>query len=295
MQSEFRSWSDVRVFLAVYREGSTLAASRKLGIAQPTVARRIDVLENETGLTLFERDTRGFKPTKCATDLYSAAVAMEASAGQFWETSQGLSKPQPIRITSPDAWSESRLDIFSRFLAANPGVRIEFVHSIRLLNLLNGEADIAIRVSNDQPDEALICRKIGTEHMALYGGRRYADKFGLPKSMNDFEGHQFVTFEHEGVTDVLHNWLMRHVSNDQIVSSFSELDLMYASIKSGLGLGLVHSRFGDTEDGLIRCFGNIEELARPVRMLVAPDAYRRTEVRAFTKYFAPRFAAWFDD
>ncbi|MBT8425437.1 MAG: LysR family transcriptional regulator, partial [Silicimonas sp.] len=52
MKSEFRNWSDIRVFLAVIREGSTLAASRKLGVAQPTVARRIDALEHETGLIL---------------------------------------------------------------------------------------------------------------------------------------------------------------------------------------------------------------------------------------------------
>ncbi len=36
------NWSDIRVFLAVCRDGSTLAASRRLGLSQPTVARRIE-------------------------------------------------------------------------------------------------------------------------------------------------------------------------------------------------------------------------------------------------------------
>ena len=56
MKSEFRDWSDVRVFLAVVRAGSTLAASNSLGMAQPTVARRIEALEHALGLVLFERD-----------------------------------------------------------------------------------------------------------------------------------------------------------------------------------------------------------------------------------------------
>jgi DNA-binding transcriptional LysR family regulator len=62
MKSETWNWSDLRVFLAVLDAGSTLAASKALGMAQPTVARRIDALEHATGLTLFERDTRGRNP-----------------------------------------------------------------------------------------------------------------------------------------------------------------------------------------------------------------------------------------
>jgi DNA-binding transcriptional LysR family regulator len=63
MKSENWNWSDLRVFLAVLDAGSTLAASKALGMAQPTVARRIDALEHATGLTLFERDTRGAQAT----------------------------------------------------------------------------------------------------------------------------------------------------------------------------------------------------------------------------------------
>ncbi|UWR05714.1 helix-turn-helix domain-containing protein [Ruegeria conchae] len=43
MKNGFRNWSDIRVFLSVFREGSTLAASRKLQVSQPTVARRIAI------------------------------------------------------------------------------------------------------------------------------------------------------------------------------------------------------------------------------------------------------------
>lgn len=63
------NWSDISVFLTVCREGSTLAASKQLGVSQPTVARRIDALEHQLGLTLFERDTHGFKPTLTAKGL----------------------------------------------------------------------------------------------------------------------------------------------------------------------------------------------------------------------------------
>lgn len=102
MKTEFWNWSDVRVFLAVFREGSTLAASRKLGVAQPTVARRIDELEHQTGLILFERDTRAFKPTAQAHSLVQFAEILEKASEIFAAKARELSKPKPIRITSPE-------------------------------------------------------------------------------------------------------------------------------------------------------------------------------------------------
>ncbi len=290
MKNEFRSWSNIRIFLAVVREGSTLAASRGLGIAQPTVARRIEALEKETGLTLFEHDTRGFKATPEARRLLPLAEAIENAAMDFAAASRDLKKQRPIRITSPGSFSERALSIFSDFTALNPEVAFEFIHSVKVLNLSVGEADIALRVIGNEPDERLICRKLGTERWALYAGRNYVDNFGVPPSLDNLRGHRFITFVHDGASDFLHEWLVQHVSPDQIVSSFGDLDLMLASIRSGQGMGLVPIRFVEADDAFIRCSAGIEALERPVVLLIAPDAYRRPEVKAFTKFFAPRFS-----
>src|SRR5207237_3569261 len=49
-------WDDVRVFLAVAREGSMRAAGRALGLSQPTIARRLAAFEATFGgATLFDR------------------------------------------------------------------------------------------------------------------------------------------------------------------------------------------------------------------------------------------------
>ena len=83
MQSRFRDWGDVRIFLAVVREGSTLAAARVLGINQTTVARRLDVLEQAVGLKLFEKTTRGSVPTDAANALLANAEQLEQCALAF--------------------------------------------------------------------------------------------------------------------------------------------------------------------------------------------------------------------
>ncbi|WP_205389161.1 LysR family transcriptional regulator [Sulfitobacter sp. JL08] len=281
------------MFLTVVREGSTLSASRKLGVAQPTVARRIEALENEIGLKLFERDTRGFKPTEEARSLIPLVEAIEEAAETFASKTRDLAELRPIRITAPGIFSDRVMDMFSEFTTLNPGVAFEFIPSLKVLDLSAGEADIAFRIGGSEPDKTLICRKISTAKWALFGAQSYADKFGLPKSVDDFQGHRFVTFEHFDVPDYERRWLLRHVSPDQIVKSFSEPELMRASIRAGHGLGLVNLRLAEADHTLIRCFDNIEELSSSNMMLIAPAAYRRPEVKAFTKFFAPRYAATF--
>ena len=174
MKSELRDWSDIRVFLAVFREGSTLAASRKLGVAQPTVSRRIDALEQATGLVLFDRDTRGFQPTENARALFPLAQRMEADADALAAIAHDLSQPRPIRITAPEQFGDRTMGIFSGFAGAHPGIAIKFVHSMQVLDLLAGEADIAFRVSNGNHDPELIQRRLGVDRFALYGSQDYA-------------------------------------------------------------------------------------------------------------------------
>ncbi len=73
-------WSDLRIFLAVAREGSTLAASRVLTMNQTTVSRRIEALEHALGLGLFTRTTRGFAQTPQGQALMARMEAVEVAA-----------------------------------------------------------------------------------------------------------------------------------------------------------------------------------------------------------------------
>lgn len=294
MKIQFRDWSDIRVFLAVVREGSTLAASRILGVAQPTVARRIEVLEQALGLRLFERDTRGFRPTGAARGLMPLAEAIEAAAAEFTSKAEEMTETREIRITAYSANLSSRvMNILSDFSAIRPEVTFAFLPSINVLDLNAGEADIAFRLTRTEPDPDLICRKISTAKFALFGSRAYSERRGLPSSIDDFKGHDFVTFRREGVPPVFDDWLRDHVDAEQIVMAFSEIDLMHAAIRAGRGLGAINLKLAEEDPTLIQCFGPIDALSSDHLMLISREAYRRPEVKEFTKFFAPRYAAIF--
>src|SRR6478672_2658555 len=71
-------WDDVRVFLAVAREGSMRAAGRTLGLSQPTIARRLAAFEASFGgQALFERLPEGVRLNAVGERLIAAAEDAE--------------------------------------------------------------------------------------------------------------------------------------------------------------------------------------------------------------------------
>src|SRR6516165_11661871 len=71
-------WSDVRVFLAVAREGSMRAAGRALGLSQPTIARRLAAFETSFGgQILFDRLPEGLRLNAVGEQLVTAAESVE--------------------------------------------------------------------------------------------------------------------------------------------------------------------------------------------------------------------------
>src|SRR6185436_2493257 len=73
-------WNDLKAFLAVARGGSTLAASKALGVNQTTVARRIESLEHDLGFKLFERGQTGSRLTESGQGLIAEAENVERAA-----------------------------------------------------------------------------------------------------------------------------------------------------------------------------------------------------------------------
>ena len=295
MKSEFSNWSDVRVFLAVLREGSTLAASKTLGLAQPTVARRIDALEHTTGLTLFLRDTRGFRPTEAAQVLKGHAEAIEAAAGDFANAVADLclADKRPIRFTAaPEVFTENFAAIISDFNEVRPEVRFDFMATAKTLDIAAGEADVAIRYANSIDDPEIICRKMSETLSTLYAADSYITKRGLPRSEADLADpvHRYVLFNRS--TSQFREWLLERVAPEQIVMECETYNSLMAAVMSGFGIGALGTGIGDLTPSLRRVIPPPAEIGPSITwLLTSPEAHKRPEVRAFTAFFAPRYSA----
>jgi DNA-binding transcriptional LysR family regulator len=75
---------DLHILLTVSQRGSMAQAAAQLGVSQPAVSGVIAELERTLGVPLFERSTRGVKPT-----IYARAM-MDRSVAAFDEIKQGI-------------------------------------------------------------------------------------------------------------------------------------------------------------------------------------------------------------
>ncbi len=74
----------LRTFLAVMEEGSMNRAAARLGVAQPTLSRQIQALEQEVGGPLFERGSWGVRPTDLGFKLREVMAPVLKSYDQAW-------------------------------------------------------------------------------------------------------------------------------------------------------------------------------------------------------------------
>ena len=155
-------WSDIRVFLAIAREGTLGAAARKVGLTQPTIGRRLRTLEAALGNKLFQRTTGGFTLTDEGAALLPRAERMEeeALAIQRQISGQADHLEGVLRITSIDWFGGSVLSpVLTEFAALHPRVIVELLTDQRFLSLSRREADLAFRFGPfDEPD--VVSRKL---------------------------------------------------------------------------------------------------------------------------------------
>ena len=155
-------WSDLRIFLAIAREGTLGAAARKLAQTQPTMGRRLRVLEDALGHTLFQRTKDGFVLTDEGSTLLGHAERMEAEALAIERRLAGQTQQLEglLRITSSD-WFGAHIPtpVLAEFSILHPQVTIELLTDARFLNLSRREADVAFRIRPfDEPD--VVSRKL---------------------------------------------------------------------------------------------------------------------------------------
>lgn len=124
------NWNDVRVFLTVAEEGSTLATASIIGMNQTTVARRIDALEHALKLELFDRSNRGYKLTAQGLVLLDVAKEMRGSAVSVITAAEQLTRDHQdvIRFAgNAEAMHRFGVELVSSFREKNADVSFELL------------------------------------------------------------------------------------------------------------------------------------------------------------------------
>jgi DNA-binding transcriptional LysR family regulator len=220
---------------------------------QPSVGRHIDALEAALGLDLFTRSPRGLIATAAAYDLIPHAEAMAAASAALLRTASGESTADSgtVRITASEIVGGEILPaILADFRHAHRAIDVELVLSNRAEDLLQREADIAVRMM--RPTQAqLVTRRIGAIGIRLYAHRTYVERNGLPPSLADLDGHCLIGFDRDdhSYRSVAANAppLTRSMFGFRCDSDLAQL----AALRAGVGIGGCQDNIARKEPDLI--------------------------------------------
>jgi DNA-binding transcriptional LysR family regulator len=283
-------WSDLRIFLAVAREGSTLQAARSLGLNQTTVSRRVHALEHAVGLTLFARRTTGYSLTEQGRTLLEAAERMERGARAFEQETERLRRlvSGVIRVTAPETMFTHLLaPILLDYRRVHPEVQIEQVSSDQRLDLEGGEADVAFRATESPIGETLIGQRLPDIPWTLYCSQAYAAEHGMPNSPEEIRTHAVLVYDANLSRNRWGRWILDHANPARIAARSNSVTSMVGLLRASIGVGLLPCLEGDTA-GLLRCFDPPPGIAGVWWLLVTREAHEIAAVRRFTAFAADR-------
>jgi DNA-binding transcriptional LysR family regulator len=271
-------WNDLRYFLAVARNGSTLAAAKQLRTSQTTVARRIAALEASLGVPLFEKRQAGYSVTPAGEDLVGRAEQVERAANGFAEASAAIARDTSgtVRITTQEIFAVTLLAPMLRELhEKHPEIIIELDDSQDFRELGDGEADIALRSATGDLGSGIVGRRLGEDEWTLYCSRDYAAAHGVPTTQAELKKHAFIGGGGPKLWRAYSAWLHDLGLDDRVIMHHASAMGMMSAIRSGLGIAVLPRIVADADPDLVQCVPPKGGHGR-VMWLVTHERLRRT-------------------
>jgi DNA-binding transcriptional LysR family regulator len=249
-------WNDLRYFLAVAEQGSTLAAGRALRVSQTTVARRIAALEESLGLLLFEKRQAGYTLTPAGEELIDRARQVELATDGFTEASAALVRDCSgvVRITTQEIFANTLLGPMLKELhELHPQVVIEIDTQQELLDLGAGEADIALRSTAGEAPAGTVGRSLCIDDWTLYCSREYADRHGVPRTRKELLGHAIIGGGGGKLWRHYEEWLRSLGLEGQVAMHHATSTGLLMAVRSGFGIAVLPCVVADGDPDLVQC------------------------------------------
>ncbi len=261
--TEMIGWEHYRSLLAVLTEGSLSGAARALGMTQPTIGRHISALEAAYGQKLFTRTQSGMQPTELALALerHAQAVNDSVAALEREASSQGEGIRGTVRVSASEIIGVEVLPkALARLRQEHPLLKIELVPTNRVQDLLQREADIAVRMTAPS-QQALVAQRVGKIELGLYAHADYLLQHGTPDTLADLKHHALIGFDRE--TLFLRNATARFPFWNREAFTFrSDSDVaQFALIRAAAGIGVCQAALAQRDEHLVRLLADEFALA----------------------------------
>ncbi|KAB0651289.1 LysR family transcriptional regulator, partial [Burkholderia territorii] len=166
--------------------------------------------------------------------------------------SHGAGVRGTVRISASDVIAVEVLpSMLAQLRRDHPGLVIELVPTDRIQDILNREADIAVRMA-PPAQEALVARRIGEIDVALHARDDYLARNGTPSSTDELAHHALIGFD--TVTPFIRSAgrAMPLWKRDAFALRTDSNLAQLAMIRAGYGIGFCQNRLAQRDARLVR-------------------------------------------
>lgn len=167
---------ELTTFIEVARRGSFAEAARSLNLPTTTISRKIQQLESELDIRLFNRTTRSLSLTEVGERLLPKAEMVIETISELKEEAiyHAANPVGTLHISAPSMFFQVLSPLFAEFLSMYPKIRLEFDSSSRIKDLTAQRADFAFRVGT-LVDSSLIAIPLAHSPYSLVASKELVD------------------------------------------------------------------------------------------------------------------------
>jgi DNA-binding transcriptional LysR family regulator len=159
----------IQTFVRIVQAGSLSAAATQMGTTQPTISRRLQLLERSMGVRLLQRSTHAMKLTEDGERCFERAKELLAGWDAFESDLRGagVEASGSLRVVVPHAFGQQQLiGPLAEFLRRHPKISIEWLLHERATDFISQGIDCAIQVG-EVSDPSLVVIKLAEVQRVL--------------------------------------------------------------------------------------------------------------------------------
>lgn len=285
-------WDYLRYIHALATGGTLTRAGEILGVHQTTVLRRLDQMEEQLGVQLFERTRDGVLLTPAGETAFNEADRLSRDMDNLERklVGQDARPVGKVRLATTDTLLNCLINpILSELVALYPGIQLEITTGNDVLSLSRRDTDIALGPTN-HPGESLVGQRIATVESAIYCATQYL------ACNPDFdpehpEAQAWVVPDDSFSHLATGRWYRKNLKESQPVIRCNSLFSMYSLIRAGSGVGVIPCYMGDSAADLQRLSGPLAGEGVDLWLLTHQDLRQKARARVVMEFIAERLQA----
>ncbi len=238
---DLEAWA---IFAKVAETGSFSAAAADFGLSAATVSKTIQRLEHRIGERLIHRTSRRFALTETGRVLHvrAARILAEGEAVEAEAQEKSAIPHGRVRLAVPMSFGLRHVaPALPEFLARYPEISVDLQLDDRLVDLVAGGIDVALRIA-EMPDSSLLARRLCAVRRWVVGSPEYFARHGTPAHPRELKTHACLGYNYLASGQAW-RFLAADGGAEELVAvrgplTATNADALQAALEAGAGLAL---------------------------------------------------------